>query len=288
MLVGAIVLVLGIAFWGSLLVAFRVYLVLPIRSRNDTLAMRMERVPIDLAEIPPDLAPIFLGVARDLAACGFVAVGHFYNHRPMARMSAQGWVSVWAGPDEMTTMQVIGAQVQVPGQPVRTDTTLVLRSNFPNRNDLTTSNSRTPGVFIRDPRVDAVAWPGMENFKLLWRLHQARLARFPGTDRPLPPPASARQAEAYLDQLHAQVMGVQVHGGYFTEDAAAGVYRRTIKGSFLMTWRLLWPWKGIRQREHARRLAQVLAKVEMGRPEDYPLIPPASRSAAAPEAGRWI
>ena len=45
-------------------------------------------------------------------------------------------------------------------------------------------------------------------------------------------------------------------------DAAAGVYRPTLKGAYLMTWGLMWPMKAVRQwqmRNRSQALQRELA-----------------------------
>ena len=54
----------------------------------------------------------------------------------------------------------------------------------------------------------------------------------------------------------------QVQAGRMRLDAAAGVYRPTLKGAYLMTWGLMWPMKAVRQwqmRNRSQALQRELA-----------------------------
>ena len=47
--------------------------------------------------------------------------------------------------------------------------------------------------------------------------------------------------------------------GYLRRDPD-GEVRNTLRGSYLMTWRLLWPWKQVTTARHARKLRRTLAE----------------------------
>ena len=55
------------------------------------------------------------------------------------------------------------------------------------------------------------------------------------------------QAEPYLCSVIVESYEEQVGFGWLYLDSAAGVYRPTWKGAFLMTWGLLWPVLAIRK-----------------------------------------
>jgi hypothetical protein len=62
-------------------------------------------------------------------------------------------------------------------------------------------------------------------------------------------------------------MARHVDLGYYYRDELAGVQRPTLKGAYLMSWRLLWPVKPIRaalRRSKAQRLLRELESESMG------------------------
>jgi hypothetical protein len=236
------------------------YVIVPLRRRHETYPMRRWQVPLDLTQVPEDVAAAFHGTCAQLASHGFTAAGHFQTHREGTRVSTWGYVSVWTGPDGATTAQVLGVIADAARGVRVCRTSVVLRSDFADGREITSSNVQAAGVYPPDPKRDSVRWPAMQDFATLWRLHAARLKRV--ADRPLPPPARDRAAD-YLVELERRVMQGAVDHGYLRPDPAAQVYRQTLKGTFLMIWRILRPWRGITERRTARKRAAVLREVGM-------------------------
>ena len=96
---------------------------------------------------------------------------------------------------------------------------------------------------------------------LLYELHRRRVERLRAQrvlafEPAIEPGASIK----WLRDLHDRTVQRQFAAGYYRHDEGAGVYRKTVKGTFLMTWKLLWPWKQIRLARHARKLRRELAQ----------------------------
>lgn len=57
----------------------------------------------------------------------------------------------------------------------------------------------------------------------------------------------------------------QVGTGYFRFDVRTGRYATTLKGAYLMAWKLMFPFKSIRKALHARKARRVLREIGMDR-----------------------
>jgi hypothetical protein len=109
-----------------------------------------------------------------------------------------------------------------------------------------------------DPLVCADCW----NFAQLFQVHRARADRkWPGRRGVIPPDGNA------ADYLHAEVQRDMKRlevAGYKYLDPDANAYRMTIKGAYIMTWRLLWPLKPMRFAARRRKADRELKELGFG------------------------
>jgi hypothetical protein len=95
--------------------------------------------------------------------------------------------------------------------------------------------------------VDALVLPNARNPAAVWDVHRRRRARLRKVDNEtMPLPGD----DGWIDEMlkeHARTMDHMVAAGYYMLDDDAGVYRKTWKGAYLMTWKLLPPVKQVRQ-----------------------------------------
>ena len=73
------------------------------------------------------------------------------------------------------------------------------------------------------------------------------------------PAADATGIEGLVRDTEQRVIDQAIRRGYLRHDAD-GAVRHTLRGSYLMTWRLLWPWKQITIARQARKLRRTLAE----------------------------
>lgn len=119
----------------------------------------------------------------------------------------------------------------------------------------------------------------MHDLVLLYRVHAGRLERERGSREPvLPRPADTAR---HLVKRELETLWRQVDAGYLWFDAGANVFRRTLKGSYLMYWKTLRPWKQRLAAAQERKLRRVLQDLGMGAPEEYS---PDPKDADAPPA----
>src|SRR5438105_1095463 len=141
--------------------------------------------------------------------------------------------------------------------------------------EINTSNSASATCYPRDPRIDWMVVRGMRDLARLYQFHLARVKRAverragvvpPPPIRPLP---TADNVKEYMLRDWDESCARHERIGYDRLDREAGVWRSTLKGSFLKTWRLLRPWKQISCALRDRRADRELREAGFGRLEVF-------------------
>jgi uncharacterized protein DUF4253 len=145
-------------------------------------------------------------------------------------------------------------------RPERGSCAVELVARFEGGRSLTVHNSPLPGVFGPVPGKEKVRLRDVRDPVRLVRFYQALLAHRYGAVRRERPDYQADPG-AFLGAAMARELRQQLDTGYLWLDERAGVYCPTWKGAFLMTWKLLQPFRDIgdwRSDRRARALAQEL------------------------------
>jgi hypothetical protein len=123
---------------------------------------------------------------------------------------------------------------------------VTIRTRFADGTQIVTSSSTAPGVYPVDPSVDAIHPYWIKDPARLYRIHRARVVASgrAGEPRMLPAPG---QAIGYQQDEWREEVDRVIRAGYYRAADGEGRCRMTVKGAFVMTWRLLWPVKQIRQ-----------------------------------------
>jgi len=153
---------------------------------------------------------------------------------------------------------VIGAAAAA--RPERGSCAVELVARFVGGRTLTVHNSPLPGVFGPVPGKEKVRLRDVRDPTRLVRIYQALVAQRYGALRREPADYQADPG-AFLAAAMTRELRQQVDTGYLWLDDRAGVYRPTWKGAFLMTWKLLQPFRDIgewRSDRRARALAREL------------------------------
>jgi hypothetical protein len=138
--------------------------------------------------------------------------------------------------------------------------TVAIRTRFADGLEIATVSSPSATIFPVNPTQDVINPYWIKDSRLLYAIHRARVEASgrAGQHRVLPPPGGEPD---FLRAEHRRELRRVADAGYFWLDEPAGKYRPTLKGAYLMTWRLLWPLKGLRaaaRRRKARRELQRL------------------------------
>jgi hypothetical protein len=253
------VLSLPVLFVGYLFVALYIYAPLKIKGKEGKpLDITFDR--IELPQLPPEVSAAFYSACRDLAAGGFTALGTLRRHVPATRQDS--FVSIWINPRANDSAQIIGVCTPSAAGRRRVVTLTVFHTEFSDETSIVTSNSPSPSCFPRDRQTSAVRCPGIYDCGQLYRFHQARVNR----DR-RGRVANLRRVSDALERMrweHAATYERLIEAGYYTLDATAQRYQPTLKGAYLMTYKLLPPFKQIQKARKDRLADRTLRDLGFG------------------------
>ena len=241
-----VLLVIGVYYIGAL------YGYAPFKARQrQTKDASVEYRPIELPELPHEVAQAFIDASRGLVACGFHALGHLTHFTP--KTAQNSYVSVWVNPSSLDQAQIIGVLTPSPLHGIRVVTLVTFRTEFTDGTSIVTSNTSSPGVFPRDKTANTIRCPGIRDFTLLYRFHRERVSR----DRAARTATldDVKDARTRMETEFTRTYERLIAAGYYSLDPARQQYRPTLKGAFLMTYRLLPPFKQI-QKLRRDRLAE--------------------------------
>lgn len=244
----------------ALLLAQR-YLYAPLRARRKGVApIEAEFVPIELPDLPPDLSQAFSRGAQGLAACGFVALGHVT--RRVANTRQDGFVSSWANHSLRDRAGIVGVLTPSRNSRVRVASLITFGTEFSGGTSIVTTNRATPSCFPRDPLVSSVRCPGVDDIALLYRFHRARVERYrAGRSATM---EGAQDVPARMRAEQQKTYQRLVAAGYYSIDAARQCYVPTYKGAYLMTYRLLFPFRQIQRLRRNRSANRTLRELGFG------------------------
>jgi hypothetical protein len=237
------------------------YVVYPWRSRNKPLASGGVAMPrIDLATISPDAADRFAETARDLAAAGFTSALYFRQPDHPDAPNRQAYLAVWLHEADGALARAIWIRLTDPiVRFTMTSYALGFTTTFADDREVVTTNTPTVSVFPLLSTIDGLAWKDMNHAAMLWKLHRARAQRLRNGQMPVMPPPGSDGVDALVRDSERRVIDHAIGRGYLRRDAD-GEIRHTLRGSYLMTWRLLWPWRHIAMARQARKLRRTLAE----------------------------
>jgi hypothetical protein len=127
---------------------------------------------------------------------------------------------------------------------------------------LSVNSTTVPGVFDLPPGWRAFNFPDIHDGELLCRLHDTALAHFAGGRAPRPLTAARMRHE--IEELNRRHVRHQVEVGLLRERGES--LAPTARGAFVMTWRLLWPWKQLAARRRRRDAMLLLSLLGPARP----------------------
>jgi len=132
-------------------------------------------------------------------------------------------------------------------------------TRFTDQSSLTTGNSRILGVYSRPLQKPVYHFPWIQDPARLYQLHQLLMMQNkPGLAKDFIQPGT--EAERICDSLRRE-MSDQIAPGILRLDSTGNRYRPTLKGAFLMCWKMLPPFKQIRsaqKRSKARKIENSL------------------------------
>lgn len=232
------------------------WIAVPVRMRrNQVFPIEKDYRPFDPEgpDVPGAIADRFRRARADLEALGFHVRGHFRRGEDARAVS--GLVGVF---EDARTGEVAKFIVAVTATTV--STTLAFIAKFADGTELATSDGSHLPNWPSPTWMIGQAFPAIRDASALLEAHRARLARHGGTPVPALPP-SDDDLPAHLRRSSERVWETPLGLGYYVKDEAAGSYRPTWKGAYLMTWGRLWPVGPIRRALRLRRASRVLREL---------------------------
>ena len=208
----------------------------------------------DYQEIEPD-APDTPDAVRDevrrtasqLESLGFVLRGH-YEILGLSPGIFRTFFSCWEHPrslDQARLVMMANAKQTVP--------TLAIQTEYQDGTLFTTAFTRVlPVAPTARTRPGSLAFPDVEEPRRLYQIHCARADPLGRSNVPID------DLIAYMRWAADQEHACWISRGYYFLDASGARLRPTWKGAYLMTWKLLPPFRKIRIALRRRKAARVL------------------------------
>lgn len=207
-------------------------------------------------DVMPEHSRIYLaGAENTLRGLGFTPLGYWRQSGFAPNVTA--WLVILDHPAAGTAAMVTAIQSTGAPGAGRQVTYTELWTRFDVQRSLTTNNSPQPSAFDPEPLRPIERFPSLWDLGRLYRVHEA-LVRRQGTPTP-GGPLDGRPAPEVLQEALTRQMGAQVDAGFLFVDGDH--YRPTWKGAAIMSWRLLWPMKAIRERRVRRRAESLLKEL---------------------------
>jgi len=213
---------------------------------------------VDFASLPSRTAEFLATAAAGLVDEGFSTAAHLYTP---AKGMQDCYVSIWINRATGDAAELICVMVRGGRGLVLASHSVGFATRYPDGTAVTTSNSRLPGIFSPRASVDAIRLARIASVSLLYRIHRARVVHVGPSPKPVIRVPGA-EVEEHL-RYEYETMVEQVRAGYFWFDAPVNQFRPTLKGAILMTWKLVFPVKQIRQWHTARNTANRLRAIGM-------------------------
>ncbi len=253
------------------------YLAAPIGVRfSQRMTAHPKFEPMDWNRVPPEAQRYLAENGQALMALGFHPVAYLFGTGLTANVLPLLVISInrQTGDKAMTSVFYVGN-----GGVMTLKVRLVeFTAWYADGSSLDTNNNSSLGSFASDSSHPVYRFPTVTDLPRLYALHQ-RLTHIredtlrgdwppavtpswfthrenvPGTMKVLP-----RPGEEVEDLVEVVIAGYerQRRAGRLYHDAAAGAYRPTLRGAYLMTWGLLWPVTTLRRAAKRRQAASLL------------------------------
>jgi hypothetical protein len=137
---------------------------------------------------------------------------------------------------------------------------VTIRTRFADGTQIITSSSTQAGVFPANPAADVIHANWIKDPARLYRIHRARLVTSGRAGEPRMLPAPERAVEYQQDEWREEIERL-IRTGYYRPPGGGGKCGMTLKGAYVMTWRLLWPVKQLRQLRRRVRAWRVIRRL---------------------------
>lgn len=200
--------------------------------------------------VPDAIKKIWDGVIQSLAPIGFVEAGRFFQASASGR--PHGFVLLL---QEKSTGDVCSHIAIAFNNIAITHTSF--STHLRSGEVVGTSNSATIFPWPSKPQIHTIYLPQIRDPAALYQQHRKHAKLIPGI---VEPPDVMRYPLIYQQKRETETREHWVNIGYFylDETEGMGTYRPTWKGAFLMSWKLLPPWKQLARSRLKKRAQEFL------------------------------
>lgn len=246
--------VIILLFVGQVLVPFVVAPLVVRFVQKNSAYPHCEQVGADA--LAPELAAHFEQVAACLAPHGFAPAAYVRVTDAPAR--SQALVLILINESAKDSAAVIDIRVVGALKPLG-QRYVEFCTEFASGDEINTHNCAIAFVAKPHPKKRLFRFPSTRQPAALYGAHRRLVERH----RPASEPFTPTRGTEHLHVAHAfeKLSRRQAEFGYVFLDEAAGVYRPTLKGAFLMSWKLAWPVKQAREALARRRAAGLLREL---------------------------
>jgi hypothetical protein len=194
-------------------------------------------------------------LVRELSAMGFRVIANTRENSGMPRVLGIQLLFVQPEAQDLAYGIVTAAGVGL----VRT-WSIAFETRFADGMRIITVSSRSPSVFPSDPDRDVINVDWIVQPAELYAIHRARVMQSGRSHDARELPTPGHEIE-YLKQEWRDELARVAVAGYFRLGRGRRSYRATVKGAYVMTWRLMWPMKQLRiwaRRREARKVLREL------------------------------
>jgi hypothetical protein len=225
--------------------------------------------------VPHEVTTFLLQNVAALAAEGFKPVGDLFRQHGTQTTR----IALLQHPDGATgTVAVITSQQGTAGSFVE------FTAELSGGRILDVNNVATVPVFAPRPLHETYRFSVVRDPNRLYRIFRALLRRRFGAST-LQPRDLSDPARFLADAYNVEHRW-QVEAGYYRFDDKARRFRPTLKGAFLMTWKLLPPMAQLRRAALRKRARALLEQIGMeGSSDERPVVAPVSVTAVEPLPG---
>jgi hypothetical protein len=229
------------------------YVVAPLivwTKHRQSAAVQFEHVAVE--SLPPDACEYFLHVAHSLATQGFEPAAFLRG----ADTAAGTVMHLLVMTSESARESAAAVDIRSEATPQSGQRFVEFCTEFVGGREINTHNCGVAYITRPDPTKTQFRLRTIGNPVILYGAHRRLVERHaPDSARFIP-----TRGTEHLHLSHSVEKGYrnQAAFGYLYLDASAGVYRPTLKGACLMSWKLAWPVKQARESLAKRRAARTL------------------------------
>lgn len=228
----------------------KLILIMPLRNwRKPLLASKPQWAATEATQLTAEMKDFLAPLLPQFAVEGFEVAANVHNSRGVP--SAKGFHLLLVNRQTCDCASILLVQAKQVRNFV-----FSISSRFADGHEVRTGVNREIGFSPRNSLVDSLSVAWVREVAPVCELHRRRLEKLGREQGPRLAPAPGEEV-AHFDETWQREVSRMEADGYCYLDAAAGTYRKTLKGAFLMQWKLLPRMKRWRIRLRDRKARKV-------------------------------